>query len=258
MDNIFQGIGVLRGEVIEETEEENERFYISIKTRTSTKKYPLFFAPRYRRSLLALKQEIKNTGNSQRLIVYPKILHLPQRDKPHQIRFQLVGFDTGSNEGVAELADFEFKLAGKWQFIAVCRTPVISVHRNFSEAELEYYKSLEQAKRKKYASASHIPLLWKDAPVPPFRFNPKLEKDQQGEIFFVKIKAKFLPDKDLFGFDSLMGLPSSELPKFIKFKDKTAKQKPSPKKPKMEKPKPKSKQNTGNKPYKKPATVEAQ
>jgi len=253
MDNIFQGIGVLRGEVIEEMEEEKEKFYVSIKTRTSTKKYPLFFTSRYRKSMYALKEEIKKTGNTQRLIVYPRILHLPQRDKPHQVRFQLVGFDSGSNQGVAELADFEFKLAGKWQFIAVCRTPVISIHRNFTEADLEYYKSLDPAKRKRFASASHLPLLWKDAPVAPFRFNPKLEKDKQGETFFVKIKAKFLPDRDLFGFDSLMGVPTPEVPKFIKFKDKTAKQKPSPNKPK-----PKSKQNNKPlKPKKKPETVEA-
>ena len=249
---MFQGIGVLRGEVLEEKEEEKEKFYISIKTPTSTKKYQLFFSPRYRRSWYALKEEIKNNGNNQRLIVYPRILHLPGRDKPHQVRFQLVGFDSGSNEGVAELADFEFKLAGKWQFIAVCRTPVVSIYRNFTETDLEYYKSLEQDKRKRFASASHVPLLWRDAPVPPFRFNPKLEKDQQGETFFVKIKAKFLPDRDLFGFDSLMGVPTTEFPKFIKFKDKTAKQKPGKKKPN-----PETKQDKGDKPFKKPVKVKS-
>lgn len=249
---------MLRGEVIEEVSEEKERFFVFIETSNCTKKYQLFFTPRYRRSLWALKEQIKNNGNSQRLIVYPRILHLPGRNKPHQVRFQLVGFDSGSNEGVAELADFEFKLAGKWQFIAVCKTPVISIHRNFSEAQLEHYKSLEQAKRKKYASASHVPLLWKDAPVSPFRFNPKIEKDKQGETFFVKIKAKFLADKDLFGFDSLMGVPTTELPKFIKFKDKVAKQKPSSKKPSPSKPKPKSKQNHKElKPKNKPEKKEA-
>ena len=258
MDNFFQGIGVLRGEVIQEMSEEKEKFFISIKTSNSTKKYQLFFTPRYRRSLWALKEQIKNNGYSQRLIVYPRILHLPGRDKPHQVRFQLVGFDNGSNKGVAELADFEFKLAGKWQFIAVCRTPVISIHRNFSEAELEHYKSLEPVKRKKYASASHVPLLWRDASVPPFRFNPKVEKDKQGETFFVKIKAKFLPDKDLFGFDSLMGVPTTELPKFIKFKDKTAKQNPRSNKPSPSKPKLKSKQNNNElKPKKKLGNIEA-
>ncbi|MEO0686302.1 MAG: hypothetical protein AAFY76_15015, partial [Cyanobacteria bacterium J06649_11] len=229
MDNFFQGIGVLRGEVIEEQEEEKERLFVSIKTRDSEKKYQLFFTPRYRRSLQALKLEIKNNGNDQRLIVYPRILHLPGRDKPHQVRFQLVGFDNGSNEGVAELKDFEFKLAGKWQFIAVCKTPVISIHRNLNEKDLEYYKTLEPDKRKRFAQASHVPLLWKDAPVPPFRFNPKVDKDKQGETYFVKIKAKFLPERDMFGFDSLIGVPTTELPKFIKFKDKT-KKKPERKK----------------------------
>ncbi len=230
MDNIYQGIGVLRGEVIQEVSGEKEKFFVSIKTRNSTKKYQLFYTQRYRRSLWKLKEEIKNNGNNQRLIVYPRILHLPKKNKPYQVRFQLVRLDNGSNSGAAEMADFEFKLAGKWQFIAACKTPVISIHRNLTEAQLQYYKTLEPAKRKKYASASHLPLLWKDAPVPPFRFNPKLEKDKQAETFFVKIKAKFLPDKDLFDFDSLLGMPTTELPKFIKFKDKKAKQKPETKK----------------------------
>ncbi|MEM7717459.1 MAG: hypothetical protein AAF349_28610, partial [Cyanobacteria bacterium P01_A01_bin.68] len=230
MDNIFQGIGVLRGQIIEEKHEEKLLFYISIKTPNITKKYQLFFTPRYRNSFHALKLQIKNNTYSQRVIVYPRVLHLPFKDKPHQVRFQLVGFDNGSNQGLAELADFEFKLAGKWQFIAGCKTPVISIYRNFTQAHFEYYKSLDQHKRKLFASPSHIPLLWKNAPVTPFRFNPKLEKHQQGETFFVKIKAKFLPDKDLFGFDNLVALPTTDSPKFIKFKNKTVKHKTENKK----------------------------
>lgn len=61
----------------------------------------------------ALRKHIANTGNNNyRLIVYPKIIHLPGRDKPHQIEFQLVAFDSGNNEGMyGELKDLQFKRA---------------------------------------------------------------------------------------------------------------------------------------------------
>ena len=265
MDNFFQAIGVIRGEVIKEIEEEKEKFYVSMKTPHETKKYRLFYSPHHRKTLSALKLEIKNHGNLLRLIVYPKILHLPGKDKPHQVRFQLVGFNDGSNDGVAELDDFEFKLAGKWQFIAVCKTPVISVHRNLTEKTLEYYKTLSQDSRKLFAGALHLPLLWEDAPVEPFRFNRKLEKEEQGETFFVQIKAKFLPDKDLFCFDSLMGVPTTELPKFIKFKKRKGKkdkyfseQKPDLNKPAPPKPKLKSKHAAELKPNTEEETVGAE
>ncbi len=59
-------------------------------------------------------------------------------------------------------------------------------------------------------------MIWKDAPVKPFRFNPKIEKEQQGKPVFVSIKAKFLPSRQVFGFDSLLSLPIEEAPKFFK------------------------------------------
>ncbi|MHC5932347.1 MAG: hypothetical protein ACYTXM_42380, partial [Nostoc sp.] len=53
----------------------------------------------------------------------------------------------------------------------------------------------------------HIPLLWKDAIVPPFRFNPLLPKEERGKPSFVEVKAKFLPHRNVFAFESLLGLP---------------------------------------------------
>ena len=73
----------------------------------------------------------------------------------------------------------------------------------------------------------------------------------------MQIKAKFLPDKNLFSFDSLMGVPTTELPKFIKFKDRKGKkdkhfseQKPDLNKPAPPKPKLKSKENKESPPKK--------
>ena len=184
------------------------------------KEYKLFYASNHKRSLYALRQQIANTGAEQRIIVYPRVLHLPDRNKPPQIQsFQLVGFDDGVRSGLArELGDNEFKLFGLWQFIAVCKCPVITVHRNFTPEQYAYFKTLDDEGKKYFGKAQHIPLFWKDAIVKPFRFNPKLDKEEQAPRYFIGVKARFLPGRDSFGFDSLLSPPTLDTPKFIKFK----------------------------------------
>ena len=208
---LFRAVGVLRVEL-------NLDPYLSFKL--GGKEYKLFYAANHKRSLYALKQQIANFGAEQRIIVYPRVLHLPDRNKPPVINsFQLVGFDDGVRQGVArELDDNEFKLFGLWQFIAVCKCPVITVHRNFTPEQYAYFKTLDDERKKYFGKAQHIPLFWKDAVVPPFRFNPKLDKEQQAPRYFIGVKARFLPGRDSFGFDSLLSPPTLDTPKFIKFK----------------------------------------
>ncbi len=208
---LFSAVGVLRVEL-------NLEPYPSFKL--GGKDYKLFYAGNHKRSLYALKHEVGRTGAEQRIIVYPRVLHLPDRNKPPQIQsFQLVGFDDGVRQGVArEFGDNEFKLFGLWQFIAVCKCPVITVHRNFTPEQYAHFKSLDEQHKKYFGKAQHIPLLWKDAIVPPFRFNPKVDKEQQAPRYFVGVKARFLPGRNSFGFDSLLFPPTLETPKFIKVK----------------------------------------
>ena len=209
---IFQAVGVITGSVNFSSDGQST---VTI----GSYEYPLYYSKRQWDVLNALKKEIENTGNqNQRLVVYPKAIHFPRREQPHRIAFQLVGFDRGRKlDAVSgELEDLEFKLSGLWQFIPVCSTPCISVFRNFSDERLEFIKQSEPARKVKFMKASHIPLLWKDAPVRPFRFNPKLEKDQQGRAVFVTIKAKFLPGRDVFGFVALTALPKDSAPRFLK------------------------------------------
>ncbi len=212
-DSIFQAIGIIKGEV-------NLGDVSTIKI--DDKEYRLFYIAGKRKfAYEALKKEIETTGNTtQRLIVYPKILHFPDREKPHLVAFQLVGFVSKDYKKPSsldsELKDFEFRLCGTWQFIPVCRTPCISVFRNFTKDRLAWIKEAEIAKKVKFMKASHLPLLWKDSPVHPFRFNPKLEKEQQGKTYFVEVKARFLPDRDVFGFVELFSEPTEERPNFFK------------------------------------------
>jgi hypothetical protein len=208
---IFQAIGVIVGEV---NFHEDGKSTVTI----GQNEYHLYYIPKKQRVFTALKKEIEATGNhTQRLVVYPKVTHLPRKEQPHQVAFQLVGFDKGrEEEGVSEeLSDNEFKFSGLWQFIPVCPTPCISVFRNFTNERLEYIKQAELAKKVKFMKASHLPILWKDSLVKPFRFNPKAESDQ-GRPAFVSLKAKFLPTRNVFGFVALLALPQETAPKFLK------------------------------------------
>jgi chemotaxis protein histidine kinase CheA len=209
---IFQAVGVLAGKV-KFGEENNNTITIG------NKEYPLFYAPRKQKAFDALKKEVESSGEAtQRVVVYPRFTHFPGRDVPPNVGFQLVGFDKGRHEEVIseELADMEFKLCGLWQFIPVCRTPCISVFKNFTKERLEHIKQSEPSKKVKYMKASHLPLFWRDALVPPFRFNPKATKEEQGKPVFVQIKARFVPHRDAFEFDSLLGLPMEKPPRFLK------------------------------------------
>ncbi|MBR8836439.1 MAG: hypothetical protein DSM106950_21075 [Stigonema ocellatum SAG 48.90 = DSM 106950] len=211
-DAIFQAVGIITGDV---------NFNDEGKTTVALggKQYPLYYISSHRRAFDALKKEIEAKGNSnQRLIVYPRVMHFPKRDQPHYLSFQLIGFDSGKNiSGITkDLQDFEFRLCGLWQFIPVCQTPCISVFRNFTPERLNYIKAAEASTKVKFMKASHIPLIWKDAPVRPFRFNPKAEKEDQGRPVFVKVLTKFLPHRDLFGFVELLSDPTPKAPKFLK------------------------------------------
>ena len=225
---IFQAIGVIAGEVAFS----DKKTYVTI----ADKQYPLFYASTHKKAFEALKIHLKSTGQSRhRLIVYPRVLHFPKREQGYHIGFQLVGFVSNNLTQLEEttqrdsstidkqLQDGEFKLSGLWQFIPVCQTPCITIQKNFSDERLSYIKEATIEQKVNFMKASHIPLQWKNAPVRPFRFNPKLDKEQQGNASFVEIKATFLPQQDVFEFSSLCSRPSQKPPRSLKAgkKDKT-------------------------------------
>lgn len=104
---IFQAVGVITGTV--DIGEDGKNFVT-----VGRSKYQLFYIPSKRKVFDALKKEIETTGdNTLRLVVYPKIIHFPRKEKLHQMAFQLVGFDRGrQQEAVSkELEDLEFKFS---------------------------------------------------------------------------------------------------------------------------------------------------
>ena len=208
---IFQAVGILPGDVAFEDQ--------GASITVEGKQYRLFYSTEHRNAFEALKLNVKATGASQRLIVYPYVRHFPKKEQPYQLAFQVVGFIGKTPiEGCIsqELQDFEFRIAGLWQFIPVCGTPCITVLKNFSPERVSFIKEATVEEKVRFMKASHIPLLWSNPPVRPFRFNPRLEKEQQGSSPFVQITASFLPDRDVFEFTTMRSLPAANPPKFLK------------------------------------------
>lgn len=212
---IFQAVGVITGEV---TFSDEGKATVAIEG----KDFPLYYAPQKKKALEALRMELKSTGVSlQRLLVYPRITHFPKREEPHHVSFQLVAFrrsatDPDPNDALAQLDAMEFKLAGLWQFIPVCQTPCVSVFKNYTEERKEFIKAAEVDLKVKFMKGTHVPVTWKDAPVRPFRFNPKLDKEHQGHAAFVQVKATFDPEKEVFLVQTLSSPPAAKPPRFLK------------------------------------------
>ncbi len=213
MDILFSAVGILQGD-IEQTQDNK----LGIKI--GDKSYPLFPTPRYRKSWDTLKGEISHLGVvSKKLLVYPKCIYFSDHKKPYRISFNIVCHHTEeSGKGIfTSFNPCEFQLFGLWKFISPYPTPVISVFKNYSDERYAKFKDLEPQLKAKYARGLHLPLLWKDALVPPFRFDPQ-DKQQKKEIYFVGLKAKFNSQQDVFEFDSLLVPPTLEHPRHFRYK----------------------------------------
>ena len=209
----FKAVGVVKGEV-NFGEDGINSVVISGKT------YRLKYSSEKVKAILALKLQIKNTDlNEQRLIVHPRVIHFPNREQPYMFYFELVGFESHLtlDKGIFNvLNDFEFKISGLWQFIPVCRVPCVSVFRNFTEDRKLFLTAAEPSVKMRFVKSSHLPLFWQPSPITPFRFNPRIDKKEQGHPKFVQLKAKFVPQRDSFVFLEELAAPLEEPPKFLK------------------------------------------
>jgi hypothetical protein len=208
-DSMFQAIGVITG--IVEIKEDNH-LAIAI----DGKKYALYISKYEIREYNKLREKVKESPDQiWRLVVYPRVLHVPQQ--PHQINFNLVGFDTGIRKGVStELKDFEFKLCGVWQFIPVCRIPCITVYKNFSCEKLYLIKNAPPDQRVQLMKPLHVPVMWQPSPIKPFRFNPKLQREEQGNPLFVEVLAKFVPNTSTFEIIDTISPPKKQPPQSLR------------------------------------------
>jgi hypothetical protein len=196
--NFFQAIGVLSGKLI---------FDSGFKIELAGKQYNV----KFKKDCLMYFVKLGEVG---RFAVYPKIMHFPKPDAAATIWFEIVAIksEDNSSSGIFEkLQDNEFLLRGLWQFIPVCRTPVISVLYNYSDDLLAKIARLDTAAKCKKLKAQHLPLVWKPPVVPAFRY--KKDSDVQDDKYFISVKAKLDINREEFIFDSLIGIPTTEVPK---------------------------------------------
>lgn len=195
-ETFFQAIGFIQGVIVPG---ENGRTAIQV----GSKVYKL-----YTKQKLLNKLEI---GKEYLLRVYPAI-----NNQKQVFGFYALRCFTDKPENTIPGM---FTLKGIWQFLGQFKYPVISIFRN------------QQHHSRDLCKPTHIPLSWENPPVPPFRFNPNLTKDdKKPDRYFVEIQAQFLPEKELFVFDSLLAKPTKKIPKHlkeIKTTQKTKKEQPS-------------------------------
>ena len=214
-DYLFHGLGVLYGRIVKRYED-NDNYYNAI---IDDKTYQLIIInPRVRHFMKVDYNPEKN----RYLTVYPNIVHYPQprggRKEP-KVSFTIIA---ANDFPTLDLEPNEFRLFGLWQFIAVSRCPVISIHRNRKNDGSDRVSVIKERFKnndklhKNLTRANHVPLLWRDSPVKPFKFNPRFDKDKQGDRYFCKIKAKFLAYRGVWGFQELLVEPTLDIPKFYK------------------------------------------
>lgn len=189
---IFQAIGTLQGKAQKDDE---GNFFI----RLGGKRYGLYFAG-YRYQAW-LKQAEAHPDQTLFFRVYPKCLMIPR--KPPKLYFQVAAWE---EENPWEEPPGVFKFRGIWQFVPQVRTPVISVYRNHNAID-----------PKGKFKATHIPVLMRrDDESAPFRFNPKIAKEDLPPRWFVQGLFKFIPSRDSFGFSKDLEPPTQEIPWYKK------------------------------------------
>jgi hypothetical protein len=197
---VFQAIAWIKGEVVQTKDEEGK--FIK-KLIYKGKEYDCRFLTKQQGGAVSdirvFGQFVANKGEMI-LAVYPRWTHFPGRDNPPSFKFEIFGWgNVPPNKEVDK-----FYIRGIWQFIAVYPRPVITVYRNRKRYDDDRLK------------ADHCPVFWKDSPVKPFRFNPKAEKDQQGDRYFVECVCEFNPRFDSLNLIELLSEPTTNIPRYKK------------------------------------------
>ena len=209
---LFSAIGVIKGKIITTVVQDRQYYNIEIEN----KLYQLYFYI----NLSTFQEEIENSDNFNKyLLVYPRITHFYNKKKPHIVGFQVISW---KDQPYEKYNPNEFSLRGFWQFNPTCKTPVVTVQKNKTPERIAWLENdkVENTKKLKFLQASHIPLIWKDAPIEPFQYNPKVEKDKQDERYFVQVRTKFLPEQNCWEFIETIEPPCKNYPKFLKLRKK--------------------------------------
>jgi hypothetical protein len=185
---IFQAFGLVKGKILEQ----GSSYVLQIEDKT----YPLF-GPRGRiKSFVGSEEDVY-------LRVYPNWQPTTQKEAVlRNLSFTVVAVLTQCPKNYQVN---HFKVRGIWQRVPFLAEPVITVYRNQSRGVHDDCKAL------------HFPLVWKDAPVEPFEYDPSLkEKQDYSKRYFCQVKVIFSPETQEFTVSNLLEEPTTTIPPYIK------------------------------------------
>ena len=199
---IFQGVGIIKCIPYME----DEKLFVKI----DEQQYELqkVVGP-WRTRIDLLKSELEQNGSREMLLrVYPNITHFTD-GRPSYHLFRLVQF-YAHEEQYPDVPE-EFIFRGIWRVVSYCPSPVITIHRNINR--LGVYKNLSSVAQKYYAKSQDFPVVW-DAPVEPFKYDPKLKKSEQMPCYFVQVRATLKDGQYIV--QEMLSEPTLNIPRFIK------------------------------------------
>ncbi len=158
----------------------------------------------------ALKQELKNKGSRKMLLsLYPNA-QFSEESETAKLFFILAGFEKKSptNQTYPE----QFNLRGIWQYISESPIPVISIYRNMEQ--LVKLKRLNEKQQLKSVQPHHLPIVWENAPVKPFKYAEEVAKDEQMPGYFVEVSA--IIKDGIYVVQEMLKEPRLDIPPYIK------------------------------------------
>ncbi len=156
-----------------------------------------------------LRQELIENGSSKMLVkLYPNVQFSKQSETP-KLSFILGSFEQKyqPNRKYSQ----KFRLRGIWQYIPQSQSPVISIYRNVDQ--LGQFKKLNEKQQSQFVRPNHIPVLWDDAPVAPFKYEAELEKEAQMPRYFVEVEA--IIQDGLYVVQEMLREPTLDIPEFL-------------------------------------------
>ena len=210
---IFQAVGSIRCA----PQIEGDRLFVTIDER----RYELKKGNRrWHEQFVRLKQEIAQNGSREMLLrVYPNILH---DSKNQEIRYWFTLVRAYFDESRCQNSQEDFIFRGIWNYVPYCSNPVISVNRNVDN--LKFYQRLSSSAKKAFIKPQAFPVVW-SAPVEPSQYNPELDYHQQMPRYFVQVRAIFTDGQ--FEVVEMIEEPTSDIPRYIKPRQKNAKERKS-------------------------------
>ncbi len=157
-----------------------------------------------------LRRQLVKSGSRKMLLkLYPNVQFSNKSEKP-KLSFILGGFENKyyTNRQYPE----KFKLRGIWQYVPFCQTPVISIYRNLEQ--LWQFQKLNEKEQLKLAKPHHIPVVWDDAPVEPFKYVAEVPKEEQMPRYFVEVRA--IIKDGVYVVQEMLKEPTLNIPPYIK------------------------------------------